>query len=260
MFRLFFCLLHAFMGALLLCASLALWPAAANAAEAKGDPSAKTQPWAGLSQTQQQILAPLTQQWHQLDAVSQEKWLRVAARYPSLPPDAQQRVLDRMNKWAALPDSERGQARLRFQQAQQMSPEERQQRWQAYQALPPQEREALARVGWRKKNPVLLEQSQTGPREMAQAQTQRARSDEGAGKQNMVGAPATLTPSVVAPALVSGGSGATTSLVNQMATPPMHQQVGLPKINTSQGFVNPQTMLPLRGQQGAGMTPIATKP
>jgi hypothetical protein len=60
--------------------------------------------------------------------------------------------------------------------------------------------------------------------------------------------------------LVSGGAGATTSLVNQVTHAPAHQQVGLPKINTTQGFVNPQTLLPLRGQQGAGMTPLVTKP
>ncbi len=244
--------------ALLSGAFMAVSPTVAHAATS--ETSAPVQAWVSLSPTQQQILAPLAKQWGKLDAFSQEKWLRVADRYPSLPPDAQQRVLDRMNKWAALPDSERGQARVRFQQAQQMSPEERQQRWQAYQALSPQEREELARVGWRKKNPVLLEQSQTGPPELAQAQNQRATSADGAGKQNMASPNAPTAPAAVAPALVKSGAGATTSLVNQIANQPAHQQVGLPKINTSQGFVNPQTLLPMRGQQGAGMTPITNKP
>jgi Protein of unknown function (DUF3106) len=256
--RFFSPLPQAFMAALLVMTAGALWPSLALAAEAQSHSSSPQ--WSALSPAQQQILAPLAQQWNQLDSLSQEKWLRVASRYPALPPDAQQRVIDRMHKWAALPDSERGQARLRFQQAQQLSPEERQQRWQAYQALSPQEREALARLGWRKKNPVLLEQTQTGPPEMAQAQTQRSRIEGGVGKHNMVSPVAAPAPAAVAPTLVSGGAGATTSLVNQVANVPAHQQAGLPKINTTQGFVNPQTLLPLRGQQGAGMTPLATKP
>ncbi len=247
-----------FLASLLSGICIGLYPTVAQAATS--DPSATVQAWASLSPVQQQILAPLAKQWGQLDAFSQEKWLRVADRYPSLPSDAQQRVVDRMNKWAALPDSERGQARVRFQQAQQLSPEERQQRWQAYQALSPQEREELARVGWRKKNPVLLEQTQTGPPELAQAQNQRTMNSDGAGKQNMAAPTAPTSPAAVTPALVKSGAGATTSLVNQIANQPAHQQVGLPKINTSQGFVNPQTLLPLRGQQGAGMTPLTNKP
>lgn len=221
---------------------------------------ANTVAWASLSSGQKQVLSPLAAQWSNMDAMSQEKWLRVADRYPSLPPEAQQRVMARMHQWARLPDNERGQARLRYQQARQISPQELQQRWQAYQALSEQERQELARVGLRKKNPVLLQDTQTGPPEMAQLQTRQQRTDDGQGKRNFVPAPSSASPEAVAPALVKAGAGATTSLVNQPANPPLHQHTGLPKVNTTQGFVNPQTLLPLRGQQGAGMTPVVAKP
>lgn len=217
-------------------------------------------PWTSLSSGQKQVLSPLAAQWPRMDAMSQEKWLRLADRYPSLPPEAQHRVMARMHQWARLPDSERGQARLRYQQARQISPQELQQRWQAYQALSEQERHELARVGLRKKNPVLLQDTQTGPPEMAQLQGRQQRTDDGEGKHNFVPAPAATSPAAVAPALVKAGPGATTTLVNQQASPPLHQHTGLPKVNTTQGFVNPQTLLPLRGQQGAGMTPVVVKP
>jgi Protein of unknown function (DUF3106) len=222
--------------------------------------TARAVPWASLSAAQKQVLSPLADQWQRMDAMSQEKWLRVADRYPSLPAASQQRVMNRMQKWARLPDSERGQARVRYQQARQLSPQELQERWQAYQALSPEERQDLARVGLRKKNPVLLQDTQTGPPEMAQMQTRQQRTDDGAGKRTLVPAPTGAAPAAVAPAMVKAGPGATTSLVNQTATPPLHQHTGLPKINTSQGFVNPQTLLPLRGPQGAGMTPVVNKP
>lgn len=216
--------------------------------------------WQTLSPAQRQILAPLASQWNGLPPESQVKWVQVADRYPSLPPESQQRVIRRMNLWAGMSDAERNQARLRYQQARQMSPEELQQRWQAYQALSEDERRDLARVGLRKKNPVLLGDAQSGPREMGQLQVMRPRSDNRQAKQNIVPPTSPVPSTAVATGLVKAGPGATTSLVNQMASPPLHQQTGLPKITATQGFVDPQTMLPLRGPQGAGMTPVVSKP
>jgi hypothetical protein len=51
--------------------------------------------------------------------------------------------------------------------------------------------------------------------------------------------------------VVQRGAGATTSLVSKPATPPLHQQSGLPKVSASPGFVDSATLLPRRGAQGA---------
>ena len=99
--------------------------------------------WQDLSPAQRAVLQPLASQWATLPAGSQEKWVQVAARYPKLSATEQQRLRERMIQWASLPASERGEARLRFQQARQLSPTERQQKWEAYQALSPQDRDLL---------------------------------------------------------------------------------------------------------------------
>jgi len=51
--------------------------------------------------------------------------------------------------------------------------------------------------------------------------------------------------------VVQRGAGATTNLVSRPATPPLHQQAGLPKVAASPGFVDSATLLPRRGAQGA---------
>jgi hypothetical protein len=52
---------------------------------------------------------------------------------------------------------------------------------------------------------------------------------------------------------VQRGAGATTNLVSKPAAPPLHQQAGLPKVAATPGFVDPATLLPRRGAQGAAV-------
>jgi len=63
-------------------------------------------------------------------------------------------------------------------------------------------------------------------------------------------------PVAVAPSRIKAGRGATTTLVSQRPTPPLHQQTGLTKIAGNQGFVDPVTLLPRKGAQGAAMTAV----
>ena len=79
-----------------------------------------------------------------IDAPRKQKWLEIAARFPSMPPEERQRIQERMTEWARMTPEERGRARLQFQEARQISPQERQARWDAYLALPAEERRALA--------------------------------------------------------------------------------------------------------------------
>ena len=57
----------------------------------------------------------------------------------------------------------------------------------------------------------------------------------------------------VGPTVVQRGAGATTTLVSKPATPPLHQQAGLPKVAATPGFVDSTTLLPKRGAQGAAV-------
>lgn len=209
----------------------------AHAAEAPPVDRAPT--WSSLSPQQKQVLGPLQRDWATIDADRKEKWLEVARRFPSMPAAERERIQQRMAEWARMTPAERGRARLQFQQARQISPQDRQARWEAYKALPDEERQALAE---RAKPP------QPPARPPAEARTAEA-----SAKRNIV-APGRQAPvKPVAPTVVQARPGATTTLMNQRDPPPSHQQPGLPKIAATQGFVDPQTLLPKRGPQAAEM-------
>ncbi len=212
--------------------------------------------WAALTASQKKVLTPLAGQWSAMDDTSRDKWATLATRYPKLSPDAQKKIQDRMTQWAKVPPQQRGEARLRFQNSRQLTPQERQQKWAAYQALSPEARQDLTQQALRKQKPVLLPDSEAGPREQGQSVAAQNSLKNGGRKSNLVPGAANASPKAVTPTLVKAGPGATTSLVTQTATPPLHQHAGLPRISTGTVFVDPQTMLPRKGSQGAGMTPV----
>ena len=200
--------------------------------------------WTALSSAQQQALAPLAREWPKLDTVRKRKWLEVAARFATMPPDERRRVQERMAAWAALTPAERTRARLQFEETRQIGAEERQARWQAYQSLTDEERRALAQKAARK------------PARPASAATDASASL--LAKSNVVVPPArTPRPRAVGPTVVQARPGVTTTM-STMAAPPRHHQPGLPKIVATPGFVDPETLLPRRGPQGAAMRPAAS--
>lgn len=207
--------------------------------------------WQDLSASQRATLKPLQRDWSSIDAPSKQKWQEIAARYPNLPPAEQQRISARMTEWVKLSPSERGQARLNFQASRQLTPEERQARWKAYQQLTPEQRGRLAERAGPAAAPRGAEVSRrpaTPPRDGVQA------------KSNIVPNPSyAAPPRPVAPTVTQAAPGATTSLMSKRAAPPTHQQPGLPKIAASPGFVDKQTLLPQRGPQGAAVAPSAPK-
>lgn len=243
-------------------------PAQADRGRARGGAHAATvadetpAKWRELSPAQREVLAPLARQWAQMDDTAREKWLNVADRYRRLSPAEQSRVRERMAQWSDLPPQARGEARLRFQQSRQLPPEERQRKWEAYQSLPPETREALSRRAQRQAKPVELPGDMTGPREARQVYANQQRLDPGQSNQKSNVVPRTPgagrpVPIVVAPAVIKAGPGATTRLLTQPPSPPAHQQAGLPKINSAGPFVDPVTLLPRKGAQGAAVAPPA---
>lgn len=115
----------------------------ATAAATAQVPGLAGKSWDGLSAAQRDALAPLAAQWPQMDASSRDTWAALALRYPRLDAGEQERLRERMRDWAALSPAERQRVHQGFLAAQRISAAERQQKWAQYQALPPDERQAL---------------------------------------------------------------------------------------------------------------------
>ena len=120
--------------ALLLCALAATSVIAA--------PKDRGPQWASLTADQQQVLAPLAGEWNMLGLQHRTKWLGIAKRYPSMNPEAQKRVQNRMQKWAKLTPQQREQAREQYRSIGKLADrrEELRRHWAEYQALPPHEK------------------------------------------------------------------------------------------------------------------------
>ena len=56
-------------------------------------------------------LAPLAEEWDQLEPLRRQKWLGIIKRYASMKPDEQARVQEKMREWVQLTPAERRQAR-----------------------------------------------------------------------------------------------------------------------------------------------------
>jgi hypothetical protein len=206
--------------------------------------------WAELSAGERQALQPLQHQWNGLDSQRKETWRDVANRYASLPPVQQDRLHERMVEWAGMSPAQRNAARINFEELRRLPATERQTRWQAYQNLPAAERQAL-----------VTEASKRPPAAPAAPSPAAARKnltgDAVQPKSNIVATPRTGKPRTVAPGTVQAGVGASTRSISSPPTPPRHQQSGMPKIAATPGFVQNETLLPQRGPQGAGATPLS---
>jgi hypothetical protein len=100
--------------------------------------------WAELKPVQQQVLAPLGASWKSLSEAHKRKWIALAEGYPRMTPEDQGRLRSRMTEWAAMSPQQRTQARLNFQESNRVSPVDKKAKWEAYQALPVEEKRRLA--------------------------------------------------------------------------------------------------------------------
>jgi Protein of unknown function (DUF3106) len=118
--------------------------AAEPASQAAG--AAATPAWAELTAEQQQVLAPLKNDWDALEVERRLKWLQIAKRYPRMKALEQERVQRRMQVWANLSPEQRRQARenyKRLAKAPRPAQKSLREQWAEYQALSPHERESL---------------------------------------------------------------------------------------------------------------------
>jgi hypothetical protein len=123
-------------------------PASARVGAPLPKPSAKraaTKPlWSELTPAQQQSLAPLAATWDTVSETQKRKWLALSQNFPMMSGAEQSKLHSRMTEWVALSPQQRTQARLNFGETKQLSPDDKKAKWEAYQALSPEEKRKLA--------------------------------------------------------------------------------------------------------------------
>jgi hypothetical protein len=204
--------------------------------------------WSALTPQQRAALAPLQKEWPSIEARPRSKWLELARRMTAMSAPERERIQARMAEWARLTPSQRLQARLNFLDAQQLSPSERQARWEAYQALPSEQREALEARGQQAKQ-AAASAARTPARGAASGVALRppvasASAASAARTRQLVSVEPT------APAVLRSPQGATTLPLNAAPKPPAHQAgPGRPPLVRDPQAVDPKTLLPRRGPQ-----------
>jgi hypothetical protein len=181
--------------------------------------------WSALSPAQKAALAPLQRDWAQFDADRKMRWLQLAQKYESMSPSERQRVQTRMTEWSRLTPEERSRARSQYQQAREFGARDKQENWEAYQALPPDAKRDLAR------------QSLADHSAAEKAGARRPKRSAGASDSP--------TPAAVAPAVIQGKPGASTTLITdaKAAPPPPPKKLVAPP-----GQVDKSTLLPKAGR------------
>jgi hypothetical protein len=137
-------------------------PSVSTKAPIRAAPPARTAPparaeasptWAELTPPQQQALAPLAGTWRTLGESHKRKWLALSENFSTMPPPEQARLHSRMTEWAALSVQQRNAARLNYAEARKVAPSEKRAKWEAYQALSPEEKRRLAGTAAAKPTP-----------------------------------------------------------------------------------------------------------
>jgi hypothetical protein len=195
--------------------------------------SAPPASWSALTPKQQALLAPLERDWADIADSQRSKWLSATPTLATMSGEEIKRVHDRMRDWTRLSASERVNARIGFQVARQLTAEQRRARWEAYQALPLEERQALA------------DKAIARQRAQAAGPVRAPKTLASQAKSNIVpAAPKLVTPTPVAGSLVQAKPGATTVLITRDATQPRHQLAGQAKVVADPDLVDPHTLLP----------------
>jgi ADP-heptose:LPS heptosyltransferase len=121
-------------------------PTASASAQTKlvGVPKVTKPVWTDLKPEQRIALAPLQAEWPKISETQKRKWLEISKNFGKLQPEEQTKLHGRMKDWVALSPQQRASARLNFSAAKALTPEEKQEQWQAYQALSPAEKQKLA--------------------------------------------------------------------------------------------------------------------
>lgn len=119
--------------------------------------------WAHLSPEQHAALAPFASEWDTFSDERKRKWIKIAARFAKMSPDAQKRLHDRMIEWIRMTPDQRRVARENYQVSKALPPQTRKNAWQAYQQLSPEQKAKLA-AAERKRRPTIVSAPPSGER------------------------------------------------------------------------------------------------
>jgi len=108
--------------------------------------------WSELKPQQQQILEPLSSEWDKMDAVSRQRWLKIAGRFSKATPEELQRIHARMQEWLKLTPEQRRIVRENSVRAKKLNPAQKSAKWQQYQNLPEDQKKRLAASATPKKH------------------------------------------------------------------------------------------------------------
>lgn len=70
--------------------------------------------WSELSSKQQELLAPLKDEWDSLTNSQQERWLKVGRKYETEPADRQATMRERVSAWSKMSPRDKAAARENY--------------------------------------------------------------------------------------------------------------------------------------------------
>jgi hypothetical protein len=111
--------------------------------------------WSHLSPAQHEALAPFAGEWNGFSDERKRKWIKIAARYTKMSPEAQKRLHGRMAEWVHMTPEQRRVARENYQVSKALPAQARKKAWQAYQELTPEQKARLAAIGRKRRRTVV---------------------------------------------------------------------------------------------------------
>lgn len=97
--------------------------------------------WSELSPKQQELLAPLKDNWNSMTRAQQERWLKVGRKYENEPAERQATMRERVSSWSELSPREKAAARENYKALKEKRQGERNSSWNSYKSLDQEKRE-----------------------------------------------------------------------------------------------------------------------
>ncbi len=176
--------------------------------------------WSHLSAAQHAALAPFAAEWDTFSDERKRKWIKIASRFAKMSPELQKRLHERMVEWIRMTPDQRRVARENYQVSKALPPQARQNAWQAYQQLSPEQKAKLAAIE-RKRRPTVVSAPPSGVRSEIRGLNRLVNPNPSAGASGaaMASAPAAASAASASPASAAAASGAVNTTVPVPPTP-----------------------------------------
>jgi hypothetical protein len=97
--------------------------------------------WSELSGKQQELLAPLKNDWDNMTNAQRERWLKVGRKYENEPVERQAVMRERVSTWSKMSPRDKAAARENYKALKEKRQGERNSSWNSYQSLDPKQRD-----------------------------------------------------------------------------------------------------------------------